>query len=190
MTTLHIKNMVCPRCIRTVRDELSALGYNICSVTLGKAVFDGMPDMNRIRARLEEHGFELLETTASKLIESIKTAIINRVRSEGSGAATDSTERVSEYLARVVGKDYDYLSTLFSSVETITIERYVILQKIEYVKELLLYDELTVSEIAYRLGYSSTSHVSRQFKDIVGMSPTEFKVLREHHRISLDRIGQ
>ena len=186
-TTLHIKNMVCARCIRTVHDELAALGLHIKSIRLGEATIEGEAHQDEIRARLEAQGFELLENNTAKLVEHIKTAIIQLVRS---GVLEAMTERVSEYLARSIGKDYEYLSSLFSSVEAITVERYMILQKIERVKELLVYDELTLSEIAYRLGYSSTAHVSRQFKEVVGMSPRDFKMLKVKPRTALDRIGQ
>lgn len=186
-TILHIKNMVCARCIRTVHDELTALGLQVKSVTLGEATVEGEAHLDEVRTRLEAQGFELLESNTAKLVEHIKTAVIHLVRSDTLEAMT---ERVSEYLARVIGKDYEYLSSLFSSVEAMTIERYIILQKIERVKELLVYDELTLSEIAYRLGYSSTAHVSRQFKEVVGMPPSAFKSLKDKPRTALDRIGQ
>jgi AraC-like DNA-binding protein len=187
METLHIKNMVCARCIRTVRDELTALALGVQSVTLGEAIVEGDVNYSDIRARLEAQGFELLESNTARLVENVKTAVIQLIRS---GALETLTERISEYIAHTVGKDYEYLSHLFSSVEAITIERYVILQKIERVKELLMYDELTVSEIAYCLGYSSTAHVSRQFKEVVGMSPSDFKALRHKPRTALDHVGQ
>jgi AraC-like DNA-binding protein len=187
MPNLYIKNMVCPRCIRAVREELSALGLTVHSVTLGEAVIEGNFNQDDLRKRLEAQGFELLEHQAARLVEQIKTAIIQCIHS---GALETMSERVSEYIARAVGKDYEYLSHLFSSVEAITIERYVILQKIERVKEFLLYDELTLSEIAFRLGYSSTAHVSRQFKEVVGMSPSQFKALSVKPRIPLDRVGK
>ncbi len=149
METPHIKNMVCARCVRTVRDELSALGLEVESVTLGEAVVEGAVHYGNIRTRLEAQGFELLENNTARLVENVKTAVIQLIRS---GTLETLTERVAECIARTVGKDYEYLSHLFLSVEAITIERFVILQKIERVKELLMYDELTVSEIAYRLG--------------------------------------
>lgn len=149
METLHIKNMVCARCLRTVRDELSALGLEVESVTLGEAVVEGAVHYGNIRTRLEAQGFELLENNTARLVENVKTTVIQLICS---GTLETLTERVAECIAHTVGKDYEYLSHLFSSVEAITIERFVILQKIEWVKELLLYNELTVSEIAYRLG--------------------------------------
>jgi AraC family transcriptional regulator len=187
METLHIKNMVCARCVRTVRNELAVLGLEVQNVTLGEAVVEGNVNYSDIRTRLEAQGFELLENNTARWVENVKTAVIQLVRS---GTLETLTERVSEYIGRTVGKDYEYLSHLFSSVEAITIERYVILQKIECVKELLMYDELTVSEIAYRLGYSSTAHVSRQFKEVVGMPPSQFKALRHKPRTSLDHVGK
>jgi len=187
MHTLHIKNMVCARCVNTVRDELQRMGLVVHRVTLGEAVVDGIIQREEVRARLEAQGFELLEHHAARLVEQVKTIVIQLVHTD---ALETMTERISEYIARTVGKDYEYLSHLFSSVEAMTLERYVILQKIERVKELLMYDELTLSEIAYRLGYSSTAHVSRQFKEVVGMSPSQFKALSVKPRIPLDRIGK
>lgn len=187
METLYIKNMVCARCIKTVSEELRRAGLDVHSVTLGEAVIEGNVNRDEIRACLEAQGFELLENNVAHTVEHIKTAIIQLVHST---ALETMTERISVYIARTVGKDYEYLSHIFSSVEAITIERYVILQKIERVKELLTYDELTLSEIAYRLGYSSTAHVSAQFKEVVGMPPSAFKALRHKSRTALDHVGK
>jgi AraC-like DNA-binding protein len=173
--------------VNTVREELRQAGLTVQSISLGEAIVEGTINHDTIRARLEAQGFELLENHTARLVEQVKTVVIQLVHSD---ALETMTGRVSEYIARTVGKDYEYVSHLFSSVEAMTIERYVILQKIERVKELLMYDELTLSEIAYRLGYSSTAHVSAQFKEVVGMSPTAFKALRRKPRTALDRVGK
>lgn len=186
METLHIKNMVCARCVKTVSEELQRAGLDVQSVALGEAVVEGNINRDEIRARLEAQGFELLESHVAHIVEHIKTTIIQLIHSD---KLETMTMRISEHIARTIGKDYEYLSNIFSSVEAITIERYVILQKIERVKELLTYDELTLSEIAYRLGYSSTAHVSAQFKEVVGMPPSAFKALRNKSRTALDHIG-
>ncbi len=180
--------MVCSRCIRVVREELSILGLHVERVTLGEAIVEGA-DLNTaaIRERLHANGFELLETESAKLVESIKTHIIELVQSDD---LSEQEENLSDIIAKRIGRDYAALSHLFSSVEAITIERYFILQKVERVKELLTYGELSASEIAYKLGYSSPAHLSRQFRQTTGFTPTEFKRTREHqHRIPLEEIG-
>ncbi|MDE3058114.1 MAG: helix-turn-helix domain-containing protein [Bacteroidota bacterium] len=194
-TTLYIKNMVCDRCIRVVREELTKLGLDVRSIRLGEVVAaNGSKKLDREKVRrvLHENGFELLDDQRRKLIEKIKTLIINRVHY----SYDDDNQRVnfSEYIAEESGHDYSYLSKLFSSIENATIEKFVILQKIERVKELLVYDELTLSEIAYRMRYSSVQHLSAQFKDVTGFTPTYFKALRSRgdvrrvKRVSLDKV--
>jgi len=189
-TKLYIKNMVCPRCIRVVRDELTGLGLNINRVELGEVEIDTpvSPKMQlQIKNILETNGFELLEDQKRKIVEKIKIAIIDLIYSEAD--RNDSTKlTLSAYLSRQTGLEYNYISSLFSSVENITIEKYVILQKIERVKELLKYEEMTLSEIAYRLNYSSTQHLSTQFKQVTGLSPTQFKKLVEPPRKSIDKL--
>lgn len=187
-TTLHIKNMVCSRCIRVVHEELTQLGLHVERVALGEVIVEGT-DLNTaaIRERLHENGFELLETESAKLVEMVKTVIIELAQSDD---LSELEENLSDILAKRTHRDYAALSHLFSSVEALTIERYFILQKIERVKELLTYDELSASEIAYKLGYSSPAHLSRQFKQETGFTPTEFKRTRAHqHRIPLEEIG-
>jgi AraC-like DNA-binding protein len=148
---LRIKNMVCPRCSKVVKEELDKLGYTTTVERLGLARIEyseNHPDMNEI------------------------TQIL-----------------LSDYLVQKLNHDYSFLSTLFSSVESITVEKYFILQKIERVKELLIYDELTLSEIAYRLGYSNVQYLSNQFKKVTGMSPSQFKSIRGRARNSIDKIS-
>jgi len=154
--------MVCPRCIRVVREELDNLGLSVKNVTLGEAEIDGSltsGTTEKIKLVLEKNGFELLEDQKRKIVEKIKIAIIDLLYNDEKNSRTPSIT-LSAYLADKLKMDYNYLSTLFSSVENITIEKYVILQKVERVKELLRYEQLTISEIAYRLHYSSTQHLS------------------------------
>ena len=191
-TTLHIKNMVCSRCIRVVREELTSLGLNVQNVTLGEVVVDGDHlDRTILKERLHANGFELLETDAAKLVEIIKTLIIDLVQSEDLSEMHENlSDIITKRVGRDVGRDYATLSHLFSSVEAVTIERYFILQKIERAKELLTYGERTASEISYSLGYSSPAHLSRQFKQETGFTPSEFKRSRAYqHRIPLEEIG-
>lgn len=181
--------MVCPRCIKVVREELEKLGLHVGRVELGEAAVEdtvSQETIEEIGDVLEANGFELLTDQKQKTIEKIKIALIEAIYGE---EQTDTHRKtLSAYLSGKTGKDYKYLSSLFSSVENITIEKYFILQKIERVKELLKYEELTLSEIAYRLNYSSTQHLSSQFKQITGMSPTQFKKSIGNQRKPLDKL--
>jgi AraC-like DNA-binding protein len=187
--SLFIKNMVCNRCIKVVREELEKLGLKVEKVILGEALIstDNLkPYLPKIKEMLENNGFELIDDKQAKVIENIKIAVIDMIHYKNKN---DSTINISKYLADKLGMSYQYLSTLFSSMEGITIEKYIINQKIEKVKELLIYDELTLSEISYKLNYSSVQHLSNQFKKITGFTPTEFKRLKEKNRIPLDKLG-
>ncbi|KAA9332604.1 AraC family transcriptional regulator [Adhaeribacter soli] len=181
---LAIKNMVCARCVRVVKEELEKLGLTVDQVELGEATVSGTADREEIKETLAAAGFELLEDKKAKLVEQIKNYIIWLVQ-HPEARNTNYSDKIAEHL----GKDYHYLSQLFSASENVTIERYIILQKIERVKELLVYDELNLSEIAYELGYSSVAHLSNQFKQVTGFTPTAFKKLKNHHRQPLDRLG-
>jgi AraC family transcriptional regulator len=187
--TIAIKNMVCDRCIRVVREELESLGFEVRSVALGQATIvrrRGRATMEHIRQMLRRNGFDLLDDRRSRIVQKIKTAVLILVRTQHD----DQDERVkdSKAIERAVGLNYRSLSTLFSSTEGITIERYTILQKIERVKELLRYDELSLKEIAYQLGYSSLAHLSSQFKKVTGMSARTYKKLNDAQRIPLDSV--
>jgi AraC-like DNA-binding protein len=142
--------------------------------------------VQRVGLVLKENGFELIDDKKSKLIDSIKTLIIEKIHHSGEGREVIN---YSDYISGKIGYDYSYLSNLFSSVEGTTIEKYIILQKIEKVKELLVYDELTLNEISYQLDYSSVQHLSSQFKKITGLTPSHFKKLKENKRKPLDSIG-
>ena len=188
-TVLKIKNMVCPRCIRVVKEELEKLGYKSSIERLGSATIehsDKKPDIEIIGNMLKRNGFELLLEKNSILIDQLKSLVIDLIYTE---ALEEMNTNLSDYLSKQLNHDYSHLSTLFSSVEGITINRYVILQKIERVKELLIYDELTLSEISHKLGYGNVQYLSTQFKEITGMSTSEFKLLSKRSRSSIDDIG-
>lgn len=181
---LGIKNMVCDHCIAAVRKALTDLGHDVISVELGRAEIGGEladEDMRQLSERLESLGFELIVSQEKGIVERIKHVMLEAVRRN-----EPLEERLSDYLARMIGKDFRSLSRLFAESEGRTIERYHILLKTEYVKELLLDGELNISEIAYRLGYSSAAHLSRQFKEVTGMTPTEFR--RSGHRTALNNV--
>lgn len=185
--------MVCDRCIRVVREELEHIGMDVRHVTLGEAEVGGRLNdttMQKIRHILHKNGFDLIEDKNARIIETIKTAIIQLVHHNHD--AVPMKMKYSEYISKKVGKDYHSLSVLFSSVENITIERYIIKQKIERVKELIKYDDRTFSEIAYMMNYSSVQHLSNQFKSVTGFTPGEFKKLspahHHHGRRPLDKV--
>jgi AraC-like DNA-binding protein len=187
--TLYIKNMVCNRCIRVVREELEKLGLRIQRIELGEVDIAGgkVIDLGNVRDVLLRNGFELIEDKRVKMIERIKLLILRLVQNDY--RETPLPLNYSEYIARELGHDYHYLSSLFSSVENVTIEQYVILQRIERVKELLKYGEMTLSEIAFTTGYSSVQHLSSQFRKVTGMTPTYFKDLKKGMRKPLDKVG-
>jgi AraC family transcriptional regulator len=186
--TIHIKNMVCNRCIKVVQDEFEKLGLEVLNIKLGEVTVTNKKKVDKavIKKVLEENGFELLDSRKASMIEKIKNTIIKTIqRKEG----IDTDLNFSQLLQNEVGNEYHYLSTLFSSTEGITIERYIILQRIEKAKELLVYDELTLSQIAYRLGYSSVAHLSAQFKKVTGFTPSDFKKSHQHRK-PLDKVGK
>lgn len=185
---LIIKNMVCGRCIKVVGEELETLGYHVKQISLGEVEIAETPDkkdLDSIRRMLEKNGFELLDDKNAMLVTQIKSIIIDLIHHHPEDYPQ---QNYSEIIAHKLHKDYSYLSKLFSSVENITIEKYIILQKIERVKELLVYDELTLSEIAYELGYSSVQHLSNQFKKTTGLSPSAFKHTAGNKRKPLDEV--
>lgn len=177
---LYIKNMVCPRCIKVVKEELEKLGLSVDYITLGEVHTSGEADLNLIKNTLLENGFELLDDKQKQTVEKIKVLIIDRIHH----SKEDLTPgfNFSGYLSEKMNLSYQYISTLFSSVEETTIEKFIINQKIEKVKEYLVYDELNLNEISYRLGYSSLQHLSNQFKRITGFSPSQFKKLKDKRR--------
>jgi AraC family transcriptional regulator len=186
---LHIKNMVCDRCKRVVREELEGMGIELTLVELGEVETVAeiyASKLKEVKSVLESNGFELLDDRKLALVEHIKTLVIEEVQNlKGHKPAQMN---FSDYLSEKIGYEYSYLSNLFSSETGQTIEQYIIAQKVEKVKEWLSYNELTLSEIAWRLSYSSTAHLSNQFKKVMGMTPGEFKKT-SLNRKSLDKVG-
>lgn len=184
---LYLKNMVCNRCIMVVKNELEKLGFNPVNVTLGEVDLDrnlSDTEKHNINTHLQTFGFELIDDKKSRLIGQIKSSIIELVHYQNSELKTN----LSDYLTGILHHEYTYLSNLFSEVEGTTIEKYFIAQKIEKVKELLVYDELTLSEIAYQLNYSSVAHLSNQFKKVTGLTPSHFKNIKIEKRKPLDEV--
>jgi AraC-like DNA-binding protein len=184
---IYIKNMVCNRCNIVVKSELEKIGLHAISVQLGEVELleDFIEDEKEILSkRLHALGFELLENKIAITIERIKNLIVDLVHHQENELKTN----LSNYLSEQLGQDYNALSNLFSEVEGKTIEHYFITQKIERVKELLLYDELTLSEIAIQLNYSDVAHLSNQFKKMTGFTPTHFKKIKENIRLQIDKL--
>ncbi len=185
--TVYIKNMVCPRCIQTVENIFEALSIKTESITLGEVKTQGHLDEKQkalLSNQLSSHGFELLEDQKSKLIAKIKSLIIEQVHHQEEPLDVN----FSTLLAEKLHYEYTSLSKLFSSVEGITIERYLLKQKIERVKELVFYNELSLAEIAFQVGYSSVAHLSAQFKKETGMTISSFKKLRKPGHKALDSL--
>lgn len=185
-TVLLIKNMVCSRCVEAVATIFERLGKT-AKIELGKAYVQSdlsVEEKEQLAQLLNEKGFELLEDTKSALISQIKTLIIQQIHHSENPLQLN----ISDFVAEAVSHDYRYLSRLFSSVEGITLEKYYTKQRIEKVKELLFYGEMTLADIAYQLGYSSVAYLSSSFKKETGMTPKEFKRLGNPQRVGLDKI--
>lgn len=181
--------MVCNRCNLVVSDVLTNNGFENVAVSLGEIDFGGTSpsddQVTTLENQLEQLGFELISDKKSRLIEQIKKSVIELVQKQDGLHHTN----LSEYLIQNISYEYNYLSNLFSSIEGITLERYFILQKIEKVKELLVYGELSLTEIAFQTGYSSLAHLSNQFKSVTGLSPSHFKGLKDTKlRKSIDNL--
>lgn len=184
---IYIKNMVCPRCIMVVQSELEKSGFTPLSVSLGEVVFEkdlAVSDQEIIAKTLQNVGFEIIEDQKKQGVEKVKNLIIDLVQNQNSTLKNT----LSDYLSTQLDCDYKYITTLFTELEGTTIEKYFIAQKIEKVKELLVYNELTLSEIAFQLQYSSVAHLSNQFKSVTGLTPSYFKNLRADRRIPLDQV--
>jgi AraC-like DNA-binding protein len=172
-----------------VKEELIKIGLKVKNVELGEATIEtnNKPvNFDEVRNILETNGFELLDDKQGKLVEKIKTLVIEKIQATQPGEIEKFN--FSKYLSENLNVTYQYLSHLFSSLEDTTIEKYIIHQKIEKVKELLVYDELTLSEIAFNLGYSSVQHLSSQFKKVTGFTPSHYKSLKHKKRIPLDKV--
>ncbi len=185
---LYIKNMVCGRCEMAVQSELEKMQIPFLSIQLGEVELAGNleeSEKQTLAKKLNALGFELLDDKISKTIERIKNLIIDLVHYQNEKLKIN----LSTYLAEDLKQDYSALSNLFSETEGITIEHYFIAQKIEKAKELLLYNELTLSEIAIQLNYSNVAHLSNQFKKVTGFSPSHFKKLKEVKRKQIDNLS-
>lgn len=185
---LVIKNMVCPRCITSVEQLLAKNKLPAKYVRLGEVELvnePGKAKLQQLAEDLKQTGFELLDNQKTQLIEQVKRLLIQQVQT----GSIDEGFSISKYISENIYKDYSSMSRLFSEVEGITIEQFFILQKIEKTKEWLIYDEQSLSQIAFNLGYSSTQHLSSQFKKVTGMTPTKFKQLGALHRRPIDGLN-
>ena len=185
---LYIKNMVSIRCKMMVKDELKRLGLHFILVELGE--IEIMEDISlelrlELKMALQQSGLELVENKKAVLIEKIKAVIVEMVH------YSDEMIKVnfSDYLSEKLQHDYTYMANLFSEVQGTTIEQFIILHKIERVKELIIYDELNLTEISYKLNYSSVAHLSNQFKKVTGLTPSHFKQLKDKRRSPIEEIG-
>ena len=185
--TIHIKNMVCPRCISAVSNIMEQLEIPYVSIKLGEAKLVSSLNVqtkNSLSKALQNSGFSLIDDRKSQLIEQMKNLVVDKIH-HSSG---DLDVKWVDYIGEKIHLDYKYLCSLFSSVESITFEQYIINQKIERIKELIIYDELTLGEIAFKLNYSSVAHLSNQFKKVTGMTPSQFKKAIDKNRKFLDEI--
>jgi AraC family transcriptional regulator len=184
---LFIKNMVCQRCVMTVENVLRDLSIPFQKVSLGEVELlekPGNAELNNIQKALNHVGFELIDTRVNKIIEDIKQAVMEYL-----SLGMDSQNlKLSSFITNKISYDYSYLSDLFSSIEGKTIEQFFIFQRIEKVKELLVYDQLSLTEISYQTGFSSVHHLSSQFKKVTGLTPSHFKKIGADKRKSLDSL--
>lgn len=181
--------MVSARCIAAVKEELKKLGLHFIVVDLGE--IDIMEDITErqlelLKMGLAASGLELMDDKRAVLIEKVIKAIIEMIHHSDEV----TKKNFSDYLCEKLNYDYTYISNIFSDVKGITIQQFIIIHKIERVKELLLYDELNLTEISYKLNYSSVAHLSSQFKKVTGLSPSHFKQLKDRRRIPLEEIGK
>ncbi len=186
---IYIKNMVCQRCIKVVKQLLKNHGLAYQQVILGEVILNHKPtdqQLGSFQTDLKREGFDLLSHKNTRIVEKIKNVIVAYVHYDQISAQVRS-QKFSHYLSRELGQDYSTLSHLFSSVAGITIEKYLIHQKVERVKELLKYGELNLTEIARDTGYSSVQYLSNQFKKVTGLSPSAFKRL-DQPRQGIDAI--
>lgn len=187
MSKLLIKNMVCQRCVMTVKDILTKIDIPFQDVSLGEVEVArklSEEQLKQLDESLKKVGFELIETRVNKIIEDIKLRVIEYI-----SLGIESQEvKLSSFITEKIPYHYTYISDLFSSVEGKTIEQYFILQRIEKVKELIVYDQLSLTEISYQTGFSSVHHLSTQFKKITGLSPSHFRKIAGDKRKSIDKV--
>ncbi len=179
--------MVCYRCILGVQNVLDKLGLEATNIKLGEITLKKdltTKEREELENVLDPLGFQVIDDKKSRMIEKIKNVIIDLVHHQDNDAKTN----LSDVLSDALHHDYNYLSNLFSDIEGTTIEKYFIAQKVEKIKELLVYDELSLSEIADRMNYSSVAYLSNQFKKVTGLTPSHFKQIREDKRKPLDKV--
>ena len=180
--------MVCDRCKMVIRTELEKLNLHPMDISLGEVLIEekelSKEQLSKLSDALKSVGFELIDTRINKIIEDIKQAIMEYLALGMDGQSL----KLSSFITKKIPYDYSYLSDLFSSVEGKTIEQYFLLQRIEKVKELLVYDQLSLTEISYQTGFSSVHHLSSQFKKLTGLTPSHFKKIGIQKRRALDQI--
>lgn len=184
---IFIKNMVCNRCILVVKQAMESSGIQPEEITLGEVELEKEPSkeqMELLDKQLQSLGFEILDDKKQRIIEQVKSFLITLVQ----GGEIEEHFSLAEFISKKLHKEYSQVSRLFSEVESITLEQFYILQKIEKVKEWLVYDEFNLSEIAWKLGYSSVAHLSAQFKKVTGLTPSEFKKIGNTRRKPLDMV--
>ncbi len=185
---IYIRNMVCPRCIMAVKETLNRLNIPFSEVILGRATLEvekSEIDQDLLDSELRKIGFELIRDKNRMLVAQTKALIVDYIHHSGD---LDMKINFSDYLSGKLGKDYSLISSVFSELENTTVEKYIIAQKIERVKELLSYNELNLSEIAYQLNYSSVQHLSNQFKKVTGLTPSQYKKQQIKGRKTLDEV--
>ncbi|MEL6559424.1 MAG: AraC family transcriptional regulator [Bacteroidota bacterium] len=184
---ISIKNMVCPRCIESVNSILEELKLSAKSIILGQATLDralSEAEKNLLDQRLRSKGFELINDSKTITVSNIKAIIVNQIHYNPNQLKNNFSTLLSDKL----NHSYPKLSRLFTEMEGKTIEKFILNQKIEKVKELISYDQYSISEIAHHLNYSSVAHLSSQFKKATGVSPSHYKRIKDYNRNSLDKI--
>ncbi len=184
---LYIKYMVSLRCKMMVKDELKKIGLKYASVELGTVeILEDITEKQRkdFKANLKRIGLELLDDKKNILVEKIKSVIVEMIHYADELPVIND----SDYISNKLGYDYTYLSNIFSEVKGTTIQQYIIQHKIEKVKELLLYDELNLTEISYKLNYSSVAHLSNQFKKVTGLTPSFYKKIKKQRDKNLENL--
>jgi len=185
---LYIKYMISNRCKLTVKEELKKLGLHFIVVDLGEVeIMENITPEQRelVKAALFNSGFELMDNKRAVLIEKIKNTVIEMVHHSDEIIKTN----FSNYLSEKLNHDYTYLANLFSEVQGTTIEQFIIAHKIERIKELIIYGEQNITEIAWKMNYSSVAHLSNQFKKVTGLSPSHFKQLKDKRRSPIEELG-
>lgn len=183
-----IRGMVCARCVSVIKEGIGHLGYRVQRISLGRIVLPDEPGQQgiaRIEQFLEQHGFEMIPTRQTRIISRVK-ALIDEALSQTDGLR--GNVRYTRMLAEDLHMNYDSISGLFSKIEGITLERYIIAKRIEKVKELIVYSDLTLTDIASMMGFNSINHLSGQFKQLTGHAPSHFKALRKA-KITVSRQG-